>query len=199
MIGSHIIDVVSAVIGQRALRVSGTTRKGLPVKGEVTIRRITSDRFATFTMEMSGGALVTITLNSQEALQSFDISFSVAGSQGFINYQSDSSGIQIFQNLHRVKNAFSFVLFFSGGTVTGKSKVNPSAEIFHSDTDELAFLPSSIVNSAPIQPHQRPYINGLFRMVVEFYTHLWKWFNLFLHRFRHSAMLFRASKTEVAG
>lgn len=96
LIGSHVIDVISAAIGQRALRVNGTTRKGLPAKDEVSIRRITSDRFATFSMEMNEGALVTITLNSQEGLQGFDISFSVAGSQGFINYQSDSSGNDCF-------------------------------------------------------------------------------------------------------
>jgi len=53
-----------------------------------------------------------------------------------------------------------------GGQVTGKSWCNPGSEIFHTDTDELSFLPSSIVNNAPIQLHQRPYINGLFRMVI---------------------------------
>ncbi|XP_046441494.1 glucose-fructose oxidoreductase domain-containing protein 2-like [Daphnia pulex] len=143
MIGSHVIDVVSAVIRQRATRVHGVTRRGLAVRGETSIRRITSDRFTSFNMEMNGGALVAVTLNSQEGLNNFDISFSVTGSQGFITYRSDPSG----------------------GTVTGQSKANPSAEIFHTDTDELSFLPSSIVNNAPIQPHQRPYINGLFRMV----------------------------------
>lgn len=92
MIGSHVIDVVSAVIRQRATRVHGVTRKGMPVKGEVSIRRITSDRFVSFTMEMNGGALVAVSLNSHEGLQTFDISFSVTGSQGFITYRSDPSG-----------------------------------------------------------------------------------------------------------
>lgn len=93
MIGSHVIDVVSAVIRQRAIRVHGVTRRGLvAVKGETSIRRITSDRFTSFNMEMNGGALVAVTLNSQEGLQNFDITFSVTGSDGFIIYRSDPSG-----------------------------------------------------------------------------------------------------------
>ena len=94
MIGTHVIDVVSAVIRQRALRVHGVIRTG--VTGDVkdkSFRRITSDRFATFTMEMSGGALVTVTLNSQEGLQNYDITFSVTGSQGYVTYHSDPSGV----------------------------------------------------------------------------------------------------------
>ena len=91
MIGTHVIDVVSAVLRQRALRAHGVIRTGSvgSVKG---IRRITSDRFANFTMEMSGGALVAVTLNSQEGLQHYDISFSVTGSQGYVSYRSDPAG-----------------------------------------------------------------------------------------------------------
>lgn len=92
MIGSHVIDVVSAVIKQRATRVHGITRRELAIKGESSIRRITSDRFASFQMEMNGGALVSVTLNSQEGLKNFDINFTVTGSQGFVTYRSDSSG-----------------------------------------------------------------------------------------------------------
>lgn len=91
MIGTHVIDVVSAVTRQRALRVSGVIRTGKT--GETScIRRITSDRFATFTMEMSGGTLVAVTLNSQEGLQHYDINFSVTGSHGYVTYHSDHSG-----------------------------------------------------------------------------------------------------------
>lgn len=165
MIGSHIIDVVSAVIRQRATRVHGVTRRSLPIKGEVCIHRITSDRFASFTMEMNGGALVAVTLNSQESSDNFDISFSVTGSQGHVTYRSDASGKNAttsYFRVHLLDESFSVDL---GGTVTGLSRVNPNTEIFHTDTDEMAFLPSSIVKNAPIQPHQRPYVNGLFRMV----------------------------------
>ena len=94
MIGSHVIDFVSAVLRQRANRVHGVLRTGnlACAKGASGIRRITSDRFASFTMEMNGGALVVVTLNSQEGLQHFDFSFSVTGTQGFIRYHSDPSG-----------------------------------------------------------------------------------------------------------
>jgi len=99
MIGSHVIDFVSAVLRQRATRVHGVTRTGNLACTKVAsgIRRITSDRFASFTMEMNGGALVAVTLNSQEGLQHFDFSFSVTGTQGFVRYHSDPSGnIYIF-------------------------------------------------------------------------------------------------------
>lgn len=92
VIGSHIIDVVSAVIGQRAIRVHGITRTGSMNNGGLTIRRVTSDNFCTFQMEMTKGALGVITLNSQEGQQHFDISFTVSGTQGFVAYRSDQSG-----------------------------------------------------------------------------------------------------------
>lgn len=94
MIGSHVIDFVSAVLRQRAARVHGVTRTGnvAGARGASGIRRVTSDRFASFTMEMNGGALVAVTLNSQEGLQHFDFSFSVTGTQGYVRYHNDPSG-----------------------------------------------------------------------------------------------------------
>ena len=92
MIGSHVIDVVSAVINQRAVRVHGCTRTGLS-QSNPGIRRLTSDKFCSFHMEMEGGALVVITLNSQDGQQNFSTGFTVSGSQGYLTYLSSSSGL----------------------------------------------------------------------------------------------------------
>ena len=103
MIGSHVIDVVSAVIQQRAARVHGSNRTGL-LQSKPGIRRVTSDRFCSFHMEMNGGALVVITLNSQEGQQHFDISFNISGSQGYVTYLSGPSGNN--SDIHLLKNHF---------------------------------------------------------------------------------------------
>ncbi len=45
-----------------------------------------------FQMEMSGGALVVMTLVSQPGQQHLDVSFSVSGSHGYVTYRSDETG-----------------------------------------------------------------------------------------------------------
>lgn len=64
-IGSNIIDVITFLTKERALRVHGMlktyTKQTQNIKG---IREITSDDFCTFQMELDKGACVTVTLNS---------------------------------------------------------------------------------------------------------------------------------------
>ena len=168
-IGSHIIEIVSAVLGQRALRVHGVTRAPLPDANR-GIRRITSDNFCSFHMEMSAGALTVITLNSQQSLNDLNIGFTVSGSGGFLTYKIDQDG-NVYNGHHnrqlKKRNATNETSgrWRAGGHVTGCSEDKSIGEIVFTDTDELSFLPSSIVHNAPIQAYQRPYINGLFRMV----------------------------------
>ncbi|KAL8602915.1 hypothetical protein ACOMHN_062610 [Nucella lapillus] len=62
--GSNIIDLVSFLTGQRAVKVHGMlktyTKQTSNIKG---IREITSDDFCTFQLELDKGASVTVTLN----------------------------------------------------------------------------------------------------------------------------------------
>ncbi|XP_067651629.1 glucose-fructose oxidoreductase domain-containing protein 1-like [Haliotis asinina] len=63
--GSNIIDIVTFLTSQKALRVHGMlktyTKQTEKIKG---IREITSDDFCTFQMEMEKGASTTVTVNS---------------------------------------------------------------------------------------------------------------------------------------
>ncbi|KAH9374560.1 hypothetical protein HPB48_008146 [Haemaphysalis longicornis] len=63
--GSHVIDIVSFVTGVRAVRAHGVTRTLTKATDPVSsLRRVSSDDFCTFQMEMSNGACATVTLNS---------------------------------------------------------------------------------------------------------------------------------------
>lgn len=63
--GSHIIDIVAFVTGLRAVRVQGLTRTLTKAQDPVSsLRRVSSDDFCTFQMELSNGSCATVTLNS---------------------------------------------------------------------------------------------------------------------------------------
>lgn len=89
LFGSHLIDLVSFVLKQRAVRVNGTIRTYTQVTEAVSgIRRVTAPDFCTFQMEMEGGALVTMTLHSHQCISGpaatafFSQEMKVAGSDG---------------------------------------------------------------------------------------------------------------------
>ncbi|RZF38040.1 hypothetical protein LSTR_LSTR006439 [Laodelphax striatellus] len=65
LVGSHVIDLVSHLLSQKAVRVHGVVRNFTKTTKEINgIRHISSPDFCSFQMEMSGGALVTVTLNN---------------------------------------------------------------------------------------------------------------------------------------
>ncbi|XP_002731374.1 glucose-fructose oxidoreductase domain-containing protein 2-like [Saccoglossus kowalevskii] len=65
VIGSHMIDIITYLINQKAIKVQGRLKTLVEQTAKINgIRRITSDDFCTFQMELDGGAFATITLNS---------------------------------------------------------------------------------------------------------------------------------------
>ncbi|XP_043227972.1 glucose-fructose oxidoreductase domain-containing protein 2-like [Amphibalanus amphitrite] len=103
LIGSHVIDLVSHVIGQRARRVHGTlrtyTRQTRLIAG---IRHVASDDFSSFQMEMDGGALVTVSLNAH--LSGLQQEVTVCGDWGHLTLRgADLAGFRAGQHetLHR--------------------------------------------------------------------------------------------------
>lgn len=65
LLGSHVIDLVTFLTGQKALRVHGVLRTFTKTTDKVNgIRQITAPDFCTFQMEMDKGLLVTATLNN---------------------------------------------------------------------------------------------------------------------------------------
>ncbi|XP_015172851.1 PREDICTED: glucose-fructose oxidoreductase domain-containing protein 1 [Polistes dominula] len=65
LVGSHVIDLIFHLIGQRAIRVHAVVRTFTQTTKYINgIRHITSPDFCTFQIELSGGALVTATLSN---------------------------------------------------------------------------------------------------------------------------------------
>lgn len=65
LVGSHVIDLIFHLIGQRASRVHAVVRTFTQTTRYINgIRHVTSPDFCSFQMELSGGTLVTATLSN---------------------------------------------------------------------------------------------------------------------------------------
>lgn len=65
LIGSHVIDLVSFLLGKRAVRVHGLVRTYTKTTNHVNgIRQISAPDFCTFQMELESGTLITASLHS---------------------------------------------------------------------------------------------------------------------------------------
>lgn len=65
LVGSHVIDLIFHLVGQRAIRVHAVVRTFTQTTKYINgIRHITSPDFCTFQIELSGGTLVTATLSN---------------------------------------------------------------------------------------------------------------------------------------
>lgn len=65
LVGSHVIDLLSYLTNQRAVRVHAVVRTFTQTTKHISgIRHITSPDFCCFQMELSGGTLVTATLSN---------------------------------------------------------------------------------------------------------------------------------------
>lgn len=63
-VGSYIIDLLTFLTGQRAIKVHGFLKTFVKQTAHICgIRQITSDDFCTFQMALEGGACCTVTLN----------------------------------------------------------------------------------------------------------------------------------------
>ncbi|XP_031773700.1 glucose-fructose oxidoreductase domain-containing protein 2 isoform X3 [Apis florea] len=65
LVGSHVIDLIFHLIGQRASRVHAVVRTFTQTTKHISgIRHVTSPDFCSFQMELNGGTLVTTTLSN---------------------------------------------------------------------------------------------------------------------------------------
>lgn len=85
LIGSHIVDLVTFLTGQKAIRVHGVvrtfTKHTEAIKG---IRQITAPDFCAFQMELQNGILVTVTINSHTIGSTFQQEIMVCSSTGHL-------------------------------------------------------------------------------------------------------------------
>ncbi|XP_030746501.1 glucose-fructose oxidoreductase domain-containing protein 1 [Sitophilus oryzae] len=85
LIGSHIVDLVTFLMGQKAVRVHGVVRTFTKhtenIKG---IRQITAPDFCAFQMELQNGILVTATINSHTTGTTFQQEIMICSSTGHL-------------------------------------------------------------------------------------------------------------------
>lgn len=137
LVGSHVVDLVSFLLGQRAIRVHGLVRAYTKTTPSVNgIRQISAPDFCNFQMELEGGALVTATLHSHMmASNSFVQEVMVCGKNGHLV----------------VRGGDLFVL-------RSKDENHVKEEAIYVDVQDLHFSPAD--TQLP-----RPYIKGLCKMV----------------------------------
>lgn len=137
LVGSHVIDLVSHLIDQKAVRVHGVVRTFTKTTDNINgIRHISSPDFCSFQMEMSEGALVTVTLNNH--LQgSFSQEVLVCGQHGN--------------------------LVARGGDLYGQRSGASKEEVIYLDVEDLQRGGNINANAAKSIP--KPYMKGLFKMI----------------------------------
>lgn len=84
LIGSHIIDLIHFLTGKQALRVHGTVRTFKQQTESISgIRQITAPDFCNFQMELEGGLLVIVSLQSNQCCKNaFEQDVTVVGRDG---------------------------------------------------------------------------------------------------------------------
>ncbi|KAB7505999.1 Glucose-fructose oxidoreductase domain-containing protein 1 [Armadillidium nasatum] len=142
MIGSHIIDIISFVVGQRAVRVHGMMRTFTKGTDKINgIRWIDSDDFCTFQMILDKGACVTATLNTH-IQGSFTQEIIICGTKGR--------------------------LVVRGSSLFGCQSNSLKEELLYEDTQSPTtnFINNSLSKARLNSLLPNAYIQGLFRMVT---------------------------------
>lgn len=137
LVGSHVIDLVSHLLSQRAVRVHGVVRTFTKTTEHVNgIRHISSPDFCTFQMEMNQGSLVTVTLNNHLP-GLFNQEVLICGNGGH--------------------------LVVRGGDLYGMKAGSSKEEVIYLDVEDLQKYGS--INPAVVNTIPRPYMKGLFKMM----------------------------------
>lgn len=136
LVGSHVIDLVSHLLSQKAVKVHGVIRTFTKQTEHINgIRNISSPDFCSFQMEMSGGTLVTVTLNNHLPGQ-FHQEVLVCG-RGH--------------------------LVVRGGDLYGMKAGATKEDVIYLDVEDLQKYGS--INPVVVNTIPKPYIKGLYKMV----------------------------------
>lgn len=137
MVGSHVIDLVTFLTGQKAVKVHGIVRTFTKTTDHINgIRHITAPDFCTFQMEMSGGTLVTATLNNHLPGCNFTQEVLVCGKNGYLMVR----GGDLFGRRHR------------------SSESKNAEEVLYLDVEDLQC-------PTPVSVIPRPYVKGMCKMI----------------------------------
>lgn len=135
LIGSHIIDLVSFLIGRRATKVHGVVKTYNKVTKNVCgIRQVTAPDFCNFQMELDGGeVIVTVSILTHVSSTKFSQEVLVCGRDGHLI----------------VRNTDLF----------GQRNCSDKEETLFLDKDNVQ-IPANVNNVMPY-----PYINGMCKMI----------------------------------
>lgn len=140
LIGSHVIDLVSFLIGRRAVRVHGVIRTYTKTTKHVNgIRQVTAPDFCNFQMELEGGTLVTASLHSNISSRTFVQEVLVCGRDGHLVVRGGD-------------------LFGQRNKADGVTAASDKEETLYVDVQDL-----HCSTSDSLLP--RPYIKGLCKMI----------------------------------
>lgn len=85
LIGSHVVDLITYILGKKAVRVHGLVRTFTKNTENINgIRNISAPDFCTFQMELENGILVTATLNSHTVGTTFQQEVMICSSTGHL-------------------------------------------------------------------------------------------------------------------
>ncbi|XP_028177999.1 glucose-fructose oxidoreductase domain-containing protein 1 [Ostrinia nubilalis] len=145
LVGSHVIDLVSFLTGQKVVKVHGVLRTFVEETPKVNgIRKITAPDFCTFQLEMDKGLLVTATLNNHLPGPCFNQEIYVCSKNGYLVVR----GGDLHGRLHKT-TAKAYP------EEDGK-RPHEKEEVIYVDVEDLSCA-SSVV--------PKPYIKGLCKMI----------------------------------
>ncbi|XP_018010569.1 glucose-fructose oxidoreductase domain-containing protein 2 [Hyalella azteca] len=99
-IGSHVVDILAFITGETATRAHGVTRTCTRTTRHVRgIRRIDSDHFCCFQLQLTGGAVVNVSLNSHVP-GPYNQQLVVCGSKGRLTVRGAALYGQLQEDTH---------------------------------------------------------------------------------------------------
>lgn len=145
LVGSHVIDLVSYLSGQKVVKAHGVLRTFVEETEKVNgIRKITAPDFCTFQLQMDKGLLVTATLNNHLPGSCFNQEFYVCSKRGYLVVR----GGDLHGRLH--KSSSKNIIEEEG------KRPHDKEEVIYVDIEDLSCASSVI---------PKPYIKGLCKMI----------------------------------
>lgn len=144
LFGSHLIDLVTFLTQQRAIRVNGVVRTYMETTQAIQgIRRVTAPDFCNFQMELANGTLVTVTLHSHQC---------ISGSQATSFFSQDLM----------VCGRDGSYLALRGNDLYGQRAGHSGG----GSKEEVLYVDDSSPYATSEQLLPRPYVKGLCKMVA---------------------------------
>ncbi|XP_045495523.1 glucose-fructose oxidoreductase domain-containing protein 1 [Colias croceus] len=141
LVGSHVIDLVSYLSGQKVVKVHGVLRTFVEETPKINgIRKVTAPDFCTFQLQMDKGLLVTATLNNHLPGLCFNQEIYVYSKKGYLVVR----GGDLHGKLHKSKN------------IEDGKRQQDKEEVIYVDIEDLSCASSVI---------PKPYIKGLCKMI----------------------------------